>query len=131
MSNRKTWMDRTLAGEVVDVDDEIAAWRETDTALDLAEWLGMTDAEYDAFATCAPHALSAIVALRRETATAAANVCEKIMRSYPKIRVKADGTIDDRDARAIESALYELTGNKHSVDRSVNVAIHGLKVTPA
>lgn len=43
-------MDRLRAGEAVDADANIREWIESDFAGPLAEWLGMTEAEYASFA---------------------------------------------------------------------------------
>lgn len=62
---RKTWMERTLAGETVNIDDEISAWHECpETPLPhLNRWLGMTGEEYAVFVN-GPEALPAIVGRR-------------------------------------------------------------------
>lgn len=64
MSARRSWMIRTLAGKVVNINDEIDAWHDSpEDDVDLPTWLGMTGEEYDMFFV-KPHALPAIVARR-------------------------------------------------------------------
>lgn len=50
MSKRTPFIDRALQGRVLhleSIDDEVAAWHKTEEDVGtLAEWLGMTDAEY-------------------------------------------------------------------------------------
>ncbi len=67
MSSRQTFVERALAGDVLDlgaIDDEIAAWHESDCELSLHAWLGLTSEEYDLFAERA-ESLRVILAARR------------------------------------------------------------------
>jgi hypothetical protein len=53
MSERKTWLERFMAGSalVADLDDEVGAWHDNpDTGIGLHEWLGLTWEEYQVFA---------------------------------------------------------------------------------
>lgn len=63
-------MQGALAGDVVDIDDEITAWHKRDGGFvySLAEWLGMTREEYAGFIV-APDALPELLARRRVLAT--------------------------------------------------------------
>lgn len=69
---RETWMERTLADEIVNIDDEIAAWHDApepsrgQSFSALPTWLGMTEAEYGLF-VAKRHALPAIVGRRAAT----------------------------------------------------------------
>jgi len=68
MSDRRTFVDLALAGEIVDPDEEVDAfiegWHRSDSELDLAQWLGFTDAEYALFVE-KPAFLRAILMARR------------------------------------------------------------------
>jgi hypothetical protein len=67
MSNLSTFIDRALAGEVLDpgveIDDAIDAWHDAETTLTLPQWLGMTSQEYQLYAE-QPYALRSILAAR-------------------------------------------------------------------
>lgn len=61
----KTFIQRLLEGEVVDVDDEIEAWHSgPDSGVPLWEFLGMTEAEYQTFIEI-PDSIPLIIASRR------------------------------------------------------------------
>lgn len=49
----RTFIDRVLSGDVLDVqeevDDAIDQWHNSDTTLELHEWLGMNPFEYELF----------------------------------------------------------------------------------
>jgi hypothetical protein len=68
MSKHVTFVERALAGDVLDlageIDDDIDAWNESDSELQLHEWLGLTQDEYNLFAT-QPSLLRLILMSRR------------------------------------------------------------------
>lgn len=53
MSERNTFVDLALAGEILDpneaVEGYVAEWHGAETSLDLGEWLGFTEEEYALF----------------------------------------------------------------------------------
>lgn len=81
MSERKTFVELALAGEILDVgtavNDYVAAWHDADTNLGIEEWLGFAEDEYALFVE-KPAFLRAILMARRsgislEQAVAVAN----------------------------------------------------------
>ena len=67
MSKHRTFVERALAGEVLDlgtIDDEIDQWHSAPGSMSLPKWLGMTDAEYQLFVE-RPEALKIILMARR------------------------------------------------------------------
>jgi hypothetical protein len=75
-------MERTLAVEVVDIDDEISAWHSSAIYQgELPEWLGLTGEEYTLFVE-QPRALPAIVAQRATMERAAWARLVKAQRAY-------------------------------------------------
>ncbi|MDC3962868.1 hypothetical protein [Polyangium jinanense] len=67
MSKRKTFVERVLDGEILDldtIDDEIDAWHESDADCPLHEWLGLTRDEYALFVE-KPEALRTILMAKR------------------------------------------------------------------
>jgi hypothetical protein len=65
---RRTFMDLAVAGEawLSEVDEHVDAWHTGDSSLTLADYLGMTDDEYQRWVQ-SPGTLAAIVAARRLT----------------------------------------------------------------
>lgn len=52
MVKRRTYLDKRIAGECIDIDEEIGAWHDAEGCkCQLSEWLGFTDKEYALFVT--------------------------------------------------------------------------------
>src|SRR5438477_522366 len=72
MSRHRTFVDRALAGEILDVDEEVdadvARWHEAETDLSLYEWLGLSLKEYGLFVE-RPGFLRAILTARHYQVT--------------------------------------------------------------
>lgn len=68
MSEHIPFMQRVLDGEIlepdVEIDDAIAEWHSSDSSLELYEWLGLSESEYELFMT-RPSTLRLIVQAHR------------------------------------------------------------------